>query len=55
MEDRVTDITVEEKELYDRIAALHKRNRTPNHEEDKRSALEIVLAGARKLPRIDLK
>lgn len=55
MDEKANDITPEERALYKRVAELHTRNQTLNHEEDERSMLEIVLAGAKKLPKLQLK
>lgn len=55
MEKQTRETAQEEHSLYQRVAELHARNNTLNHEEDQRPVLEIVLAGAKRLPKIDLK
>lgn len=47
-------ITNQDHTLYRKTLELNRINKTPNHIEDERSALDIAIAGAKKLPRFRL-
>lgn len=55
MNKKPVNITPEDRELYNKVTDLHRRNHTLNHEEDRRRALKIVKAGIQKIPTMSLK